>query len=116
MMRAKWRLLVLLGYGSLLVWELVTLVSPYGGVRVFSFESALVLVALAPVAILCLVPQHHDAMGALALLVIGLGMWAYHVNDGDPIGLLIIIFYQYCAAGAGALIIVIGSNLLKAKS
>ncbi len=115
-MRAKWRLFVLLGYASLLVWELVTISSPYGGVRVLSFESAMTLVALAPVAILCLVPQYHDAMGMLALLVIGLGMWAYQVNDGDPIGLLIIIFYQYCAAGVGALIIVIGANLLKAKS
>lgn len=115
-MRGKWRLLVLLGYAGLLVWEMVTLISPYGEIKLLSFESALLLVALAPIAILCLVPRQHDAMGILALLVICFGVWAYDVNDGDPIGLLIIIFYQYCVAGVGALAVILGSHLLKAKS
>jgi hypothetical protein len=115
-MRAKWRLLIVLGYASLLVWEMVTLISPYGELELLSFESALLLVALSPIAVLSLVPRHHDAMGILALLVIGLGIWLYDVNDGDPIGLMIIIFYQYCVAGIGALAVVLGSHLLKAKS
>lgn len=115
-MRAKWRILVLLGYVGLMVWEMVRMTAPYGGIEVFSFESALMLVALAPIAFLCLVPLQHDAMGILALLVIGFGIWAYDVNDGDPIGLLIIIFYQYCATGVGLLAIIVGAHFLKAKS
>lgn len=115
-MGAKWRLSVLLGYAGLLVWEWASISAPYGGLDVFSFESIIVLFALAPIAFLCLVPHLRNAMGILALLVIGLGIWLYDVNDGDPIGLLILIFYQYCAAGVGALIIVTGSHFLKAKS
>jgi hypothetical protein len=114
-MGAKWRLLVLFGYAGLLVWEMATIASPYGGIEVLSFESAIMLVALAPIAFLCLVPLQHDAMGILALLVIGFGIWLYDLNDGDPIGLLIVIFYQYCATGLGFAAIIIGTRFLKAR-
>jgi hypothetical protein len=111
-----WRLPILFGYAGLLVLRLVSIASQYGGIDVFSFESLVALFALAPVAMLCLVSQHRDAMGILALFVIGFGVWGYYANGGDPIGLLIIIFYQYCLAAVGFLAILIGSHLLKAKS
>nr|WP_298930893.1 hypothetical protein [uncultured Erythrobacter sp.] len=114
-MRDKWRLVVLLGYTGLLVWELARISAPYGGIEVVSFDIVLILVALAPVAFLCLVPRQTDAMGILALLVIGFGAWGYDVNDGDPIGLGILIFYQYCATGVGVLMIILGAHFLKAK-
>jgi hypothetical protein len=95
---------------------MVSITSQYGGIEVLSFESWIMLVALAPIAFLCLIPLQHDAMGILALIVIGFGVLAYRENDGDPIGVLIVIFYQYCVAGIGFLAIVAGGQLLRAKS
>lgn len=114
-MGAKWRLLVLLGYAGLLVWKMATITSQHGGIDVLSFETWIMLVALAPIAFLCLIPLHHDAMGILALIVIGFGVLAYHENGGDPIGVLVIIFYQYCVAGLGFVAITIGARFLKAR-
>ncbi|MCK0127280.1 hypothetical protein [Erythrobacter sp. F6033] len=115
-MRAKWRLFVLLFYGCLLFWESVTIGAPHASIADVPFTIVLMLVALAPVVFLCLVPRQTDAMGIVAILVIGFGVWGYDANDGDPIGLLILIFYQYCATGVGALMIILGAHFLKAKS
>jgi hypothetical protein len=104
----------LLGYAGLLVWEWASISAPYGRLDVFSFESIILLFALAPIAFLCLVPHLRNAMGILALLVIGLGIWLYDVNDGDPIGVLILIFYQYCAAAIGWMAVMFGARIIRA--
>ncbi|MCL9982405.1 MAG: hypothetical protein NBV60_04520 [Erythrobacter sp.] len=112
-MGGKWRLLALLGYAGLLMWEWATISAPFGGIKVLSFTSLIVVFALAPIAFLCLVPLHRDAMGILALLVIGLGVLLYDLNDGDPIGLMIVMFYQYCAAGLGCFVVLFGAHFIE---
>ena len=114
-MRGRWRLSVLLGYAGLLVWEWASISAPYGGLEVFSFEGIIVLFAIAPIAFLCLVPHLRNAMGILAVLVIGLGIWLYDVNDGDPIGVLVVIFYQCCAAAIGWIAVMFGARTIRAS-
>ncbi|WP_108788814.1 hypothetical protein [Erythrobacter sp. Alg231-14] len=115
-MRAKWRLLVLLAYVLFLSWQFAEEFALSEGFAEFLFMMVFLLFALAPVAILCLAPLYERAMGIAALVVATFGFWAYHANDGDPIGLFILVFYQFCILGIAFLAIVIGATFLEKNS
>lgn len=112
-MRAKWRFLILFAYIVFLIWHFAGVGAWETGAEAVSFMTGLLFLTLAPVAILCLVPWHEPAMGIAAMVVATFGVWAYNANDGDPIGLLIVLFYQFCMVGIAFLAIVGGASFLE---
>jgi len=111
-MAAKWRLLILLGYVLFLLWEFFDVIVSSTAVGDLSFLIVFLLVATAPIGILCLSHWRALSLGCAAILVAGFGVWAYGANDGDPIGLLVIVFYQFCIMGIAFLAIAIGAELM----
>ncbi|MEP3421390.1 MAG: hypothetical protein ABJN35_06625 [Erythrobacter sp.] len=115
-MRANWRLLILPSYALFLLWQFAEEFAFVEGFAGLLFMIVFLLFALAPIAILCLTSLHEPAMGIAALIVAAFGFWAYHANNGDPIGLLILVFYQFCILGTAFMAIVIGAKFLEKKS
>ena len=52
-------------------------------------------------------------MGIAALFVAAFGVWAYDANDGDPIGLFVVVFYQFCIMSIAFLAILGGASFLE---
>ena len=114
-MSANWRLLVLVGYALFLAWQFADVMYSRTDFGDLLFLVVFLSFALAPVAILCLVSMYKPAMGIAALFVAAFGVWAYDANDGDPIGLLIVVFYQFCLMGIAFVAIAIGARIMELK-
>ena len=112
-MSANWRLLVLVGYALFLAWQFADVMYSGTGFGDLLFLVVFLSFALAPVAILCLVSMYKPAMGIAALFVAAFGVWAYDANGGDPIGLFIVVFYQFCIMSIAFLAILGGASFLE---